>query len=512
MNDWKTFLDAPTFNSFSSLEEAQRAYDEMAVDYVRAKKDSIVLNTAFDQRAAWNRMMGNPGEINTNTLNRDYDGQFGYPKVVSKYEYQNMYDRNPFAHRVVQLFPTECWTTHPKIVDSDAATESPFISMFNILNRRHSFWAFLRRVDIMSGIGAFGIVVFGLDDNKPLATPLDGFESERKVERKILYLRTFPHSMVDIQSRCMDKTSPRYGAPEIYQIQNRGNRDMLEDVSLDMTSTNVHWTRVLHVADNKESSEINGVPRMQLVYNILLDINKVFGCAGEMFYKGAYPGYSITTTNDQLPMSFDIESVRQRMAEFENGFQRWIGLQNAQINALPTMYSEPSGLMEQYINAIAIAMAVPRRIFEGSERGELASGQDAILWSNRLQERRANYIVPNIVRPFVNRLIRYGIVPEPCNQDYGVEWEPQQYSTDQNTQSHADMETQILGRYFQDELSRIMSPVDYMMRYCGMSEKEAVDVQNRAKKHMQAENALTRQAGGMGGGEPDDFDMDIPGI
>ena len=216
-----------------------------------------------------------------------------------------------------------------------------------------------------------------------------------------------------------------------------------------------------------------------------------------MFYKGAYPGYSITTTDSQLPVQFDVDSIKQKMAEYENGFQRWIGLQNAQINALPTMYSEPSGLMEQYINAIAVAMAVPRRIFEGSERGELASGQDAILWSNRLQERRANYIVPNLVRPFVNRLIRYGIIPEPFNQDYSIDWKPQQYSSEQDSTSQAEAETTLLERYFDAQLDRIMAPQDYLIRYCGMAEKEADSYLNRAKEYQQTQAALTMRAGGM---------------
>jgi hypothetical protein len=505
----KTVLDAPTFDSFESLDEAKKAYNALANDYVHAKKDSIILNSVLDQRSSWGRMAGGYGEINTNTLNRDYDGQFGYPKAISKYEYQNMYDRNPFARRIVQLFPLECWTTHPEVQDNDAPSESPFVKAFEVLNRRHSFWATLRKADILSGVGAFGIIVFGLDDNKPLSAPLEGYDDpEYPKDHKLLYLRVFPHSMVDIQSKCMDRSSPRFGSPEMYQITNTPNRDMMEDMTVDMTSTSVHWTRVLHVADNKETSEIYGIPRMQLVYNTLLDITKVFGCAGEMFYKGAYPGYSITATDGQLPVQMDIENITQKMAAFENGFQRWIGLQNAQINALPSMYSEPSGLMEQYINAVAIALAVPRRIFEGSERGELASGQDAILWSNRLQERRANYLVPNLVRPFVNLLLRYGVIPEPFNRDYSIEWKPQQYASEQDGTAHAEAETTILQRYFDAGLDRIMRPQDYMIRYCGMTEGEADGYVNRARKHQQEEAVRTQQAGAPGGGEKGgDFEM-----
>ena len=62
----------------------------------------------------------NSGEVNTSPLNRDYDAQFGYPSVISKHDYQHMYDRDPVAHRVVELYPVECWQQLPSILDSDA--------------------------------------------------------------------------------------------------------------------------------------------------------------------------------------------------------------------------------------------------------------------------------------------------------------------------------------------------------------------------------------------------------
>jgi hypothetical protein len=471
---------SPNSEPVSSFEEL-RKQNEILQE--QNKSFSYVLNQVFS-RELFSR--GMPAEVNTAPINRDYYQQFGYPQQISKLEYQSMYDRMPVANRIVQLFPLECWQTSPQVYDKDSPTTSEFEKQFNKLERQMSFWGLLRRADILSGIGAFGIVVFGLDDNKPLVEPVDGYDEGEIGQHKLLYLRAFPHSMVEVSQFNRDRTSPRFGLPEFYQITPSNNRNQLIDSALhDMTTVTVHWTRVLHIADNAEVSEIYGVPRLQLVYNLLMDVTKVLGCSGEMFYKGTYPGYSIETTEGQLPMQIDVESLKRRMAEFENGYQRWIMLQNAKINALPSMYSEPSGLMEQYLKMISVALAVPQRILEGSERGELASGQDAVLWAIRLQERRKSYLIPYLVRPFINRLIRYGTVPQPFHQDYSIVWEGAKLDLKEAALTKADTETSLLQRYFDGELSRVMSPTDYLTRYCDMTEEEATALVQRAQKYNQ---------------------------
>ena len=94
-----------------------------------------VYNEDIRQQLFRRRMLlgSNVGEINTSPLTRDYNAQFGYPEVLSKVIYQRMYDRDPIAHRVVQLYPVECWQQLPRILDSDAPTESDFEKQINLL-------------------------------------------------------------------------------------------------------------------------------------------------------------------------------------------------------------------------------------------------------------------------------------------------------------------------------------------------------------------------------------------
>jgi hypothetical protein len=484
---------SPLFNDPSqTLEELFEKTARLEAENNSLRANVATFNEMTAQRLFLQRALtGNAfGEINTSPSNRDYYGQFGYPQAITKQHYQQLYDRNALASRVVRLFPMECWQTSPLVCDKDSPSESSFEGEFKDLCQAHSFWEVLERADILSGIGAYGIILFGLDDNASLDQPVTGY-MEGDCKHNLLYLRAFPHSMVEISSFCTDRSSPRYGNPEMYRIQQRPMADFEIEATGEFSTINIHWTRILHLADNRETSEIFGVPRLQLVYNILLDVEKVLGCSGEMFYKGTYPGYAIETANTGLPVQLNQEEVARKMAEFQNGYQRWIGLQNAHITALPSMYSESSGLIDQYITMIAIAKAVPDRILKGSERGELASGQDAVLWSARVQGRRTGYCIPRIIRPFCNRIIKYGCCSSPYNNDYSIEWVGSDTQDPNAAAEHATKIITLLQTYASNDLSKYISPRDFLIKYMYCTDTEADTLLLNAQKYTQEQAILT---------------------
>ena len=49
----------------------------------------------------------------------------------------------------------------------------------------------------------------------------------------------------------------------------------------------------------------------------------------------------------------------------------------------------------------------------GSERGELASSQDADSWAGEIATRQANFAWPSVLLPCINRLRWYGVLPDP---------------------------------------------------------------------------------------------------
>ena len=456
------------------------------------------------------QLMLNPGDINTSPLSRTYWEMFGYPECIDKYEYQKMYDRNPVAHRVVELYPAECWQQLPSIFDSDAPTQSRFEIQIKDLFQRYNIWSMLRRVDVLSGIGNFGILLMGVGDGKPLHEPVDLSPMPDGSPRryKLQYIRAFPHSQVAISASESDKTNRRYGHPTSYRIQFQPN-DLVTDVEgfVDLAEQNVHWTRVIHIADNREVSEIYGIPRLQLVYNALLDLEKVFGSSGEMFWKGAFPGYVVEATDNQLgTVQIDSESIRHEIEKYENNLQRWMALKNAHVNPLSSSYSDPSNHIKTCLDQIALAVGCPMRILLGSERGELASSQDGVLWRKRLMERQGSYITPFIIRPVVQYLINCGMVDPPYDNDFHVEWPDLSSETETEIYGIRSQQLAFMSQYKQDGLNQFMSKRDFLIKFCDMTDAEVDTILANADSELQKE--MMKQASqlqamdlGLGGGE-----------
>lgn len=467
----------------------------------------VVSNDAAQQLFRRQLLMGAAnGEINTSPLTRDYDAQFGYPSYINKMMYQRMYDRDPVAHRVVQLYPVECWQKLPQIYDSDAPTQSDFEKQINRLFLQHNIWGMLRRVDVLSGIGNFGILLMGVGDGKQLHEPVDltvGSNGKRP-KYKLQYIRAFPHSQVEISQSEADRSSPRHGHPTMYRIQFQPNDIMDMEGLVDMSVQEVHWTRVIHIADNREVSEIYGVPRLQLVYNAILDLQKVFGSSGEMFYKGAYPGYVIEASGDLLnTIQIDTEQIRDQVEKYENNFQRWMALKNAHVNPLSSQYADPTGHIEVCLNRIAVALGCPVRILLGSERGELASSQDAVIWNRRLMERQASYITPFVIRPVVQYLIRNGMVDMPYDKDFHVEWPDLSCDTQVEIYDMRAKQIDLLRAYKDAALGDYITPVDYCVKFLDMTEQEAKVMIQHAEEfnREQVDKEAASLAEGMESGE-----------
>lgn len=471
--------------------------------------EAAVFNDVQQQLYRRQLMLG-ASDVNTSPLSRTYWEMFGYPECIDKYEYQKMYDRNPVAHRVVELYPAECWQSKPEILDSDAPASSHFETQIRDLFERYSIWSMLRRVDVLSGIGNFGILLMGVGDGKALNEPVDLSPLPNGEPRryKLQYIRAFPHSQVSIAASEANKSNRRYGHPTMYRIQFQPN-DLITDVEgfVDLSMQDVHWTRVIHIADNREVSEIYGIPRLQLVYNALLDLEKVFGSSGEMFWKGAYPGFVVEATDNQLgTVQIDSESIRHEIEKYENNLQRWMALKNAHVNPLSSSYSDPSNHIKTCLDQIALAVGCPMRILLGSERGELASSQDGVIWRKRLMERQNSYITPYIIRPVVQYLINCGVVDPPYDRDFHVEWPD--LSTETKTEVYGIRSQQLafLSQYKNDGLSEFISPADFLIKFCDFSDKEcelllANAKRERQKKLMEDAAQLMAQDLGLGGEE-----------
>lgn len=455
---------------------------------------------------------------------RDIQKECGHPAyggTQDPWQYQHLYDRSPIANRVVRVMPEECWQVQPKVYeDEDPEVSTEFEEAWNDLPKQlrmgggpaeshygdeagSPIWEYLKRVDILSGIGSFGILLFGFDDGLPLNVPVKGFLADdvsealssgsypmptmpgesfgggssgnpngpggstpytgmtptsegssqastpysvtapygpalqgtdaqyfhdtlmpespnssqqqgTKQRRKLLFIRVFPESLVQIVRYESRFTSPRFGQPVMYRVTLNDPTQIHGGVGLPTSTVEVHWSRVLHVADNRTSSEVFGNPRMQAVLDRLLDLQKLYGGSAEMYWQGAFPGISFETDpalGGDVPVN--LETTKATVENYMNGLQRYLALVGMTAKTLSPQVVDPTPQINIQVEAICIQLGIPKRVFMGSERGELASSQDDAKFNDRIRERQLSYLTPQIVVPFVDRLIQVGVLPAP---------------------------------------------------------------------------------------------------
>jgi len=469
----------------------------------------------------------------------DIDHECGYPKNITVQQYRTMYDREGISTRIVSVYPEECWSRDPIIYETEEADITPWEATLEAVIKEHNIMHYFGRIDELSGIGSFGILLLGIDDGKALDVPVEGVILEgpnagRKMgfgaseavaagsatqdkgkekktrqrpmtsaakgdlmvaspvetKRHLLYLRAMDESLVDIAEWETDPTNRRYGMPKYYnvkfndpQVQSSGSSAVP-----DITTKKVHWTRVLHIADNTKSSEVFGTPRMQIVFNRLYDLRKLLGGSAEMFWKGAFPGFSFEVNPDMGDVEMDSTDMRKEFEAYANGLQRYLALTGVSAKSLAVQVASPEDHVMMQLKAIAISIKCPLRIFMGSESAHLASTQDQKTWNSRLRHRQNKYLTPRLIRPFIDRLIAIGVLPEPELGDYDVEWPDMDVTTKEESATVAEILVKAIGAYVQTGMDVLIPPFEFLTMFIGLEADQAKAIIDAAKDHLEDED------------------------
>ena len=425
---------------------------------------------------------------------RDIDLECGYPKSLTPEQYKLMYDREGISTRVVALYPEECWTEDPTVEEDDSPDDTEFEKAFKELDKERQLFSYMMRVDELSGIGRFGILLLGLDDGKDLNLPVDGLnergEKTGNAQYELLYLRSLDESCVTIKDYEKDMSNPRYGKPVMYSVA-------FENVNSTEKEKQVHWTRVIHIADNRKSSEVYGTPRMQIVFNRLYDLRKIAGGSAEMFWKGGFPGYSFEMDPNAKAMSTtEITDMKNSIAAWQDGLQRVIRTQGVKVNSLGVQVADPKDHVVVQLEMIAISIGVPLRIFMGSEQAKLASSKDVENWNKRLRRRRIKYLTPYVVRPTIDRLIALGVLPEPS--EYDIKWGDLDAPSDAERAEVMKVEVEAFSKYVQGQVETLIPPEIFLKMYAKLEPEEIKEIMEQAleiqKKYEEEEAELIKAA------------------
>ena len=429
-------------------------------------------------------------EVQSRDLNKDA----GYPDVLDTGTLRLMYEREGIAQRVVNLYPTESWVEDPIIQVEGTEETTEFEKAWNALVKKWNLFHWLHRVDELSGVGSFGLLLFGLSDGKEFKEPVEGIPEDGMMpdtgpvaqsDLKILYIRAFDEYLCTVAEFESDKKSPRYGQPKTYTIKftndggsmsSQGSR--AQDSTEDLT---VHWTRVIHVADNRKNSEVFGEPRMKPVYNRLYDLRKTLAGSAEMFWKGGFPGFHLKIDPEVEFGDTEKTKLKADLEDYINTTKRFFSVQGGELQPIAPQVADPSAQVAAQLEAISIALEIPKRIFIGSEAAQLASGQDSKTWNKRLKRRQQKYLTPLLIAPVIERLQFYGALP--WVEDYSVEWPDLNETTDNQKAETAAKWMEALSKYISGNVDMIIPPETLLGDYLAYSPEQVKAITKAAEEY-----------------------------
>lgn len=423
-------------------------------------------------------------------VGQDVDTEAGYPEFVTFEMYKKMYEREGIAARVVNYLPSESWAVDPWVyetekMDSDAVTEAE--KRWEEVNKKLGLCGLLHRLDEISGIGQYGVALMGLENSGDWKQRVPGISEEdeaipeEREERELLYFTPLDQGQAMIATWNNDRKSRRYGKPQTYNIK-LTNPANLQNGVLEGMDQEVHWSRVIHVADCvKSGGDTIGNSRMSDVFNYLLNIRKILGGSAEMFWKGGFPGISFEVDPTNVgEIELDKSALSKEISDYMDKLKRYISLNGVHANVMNPNIASPKEHISVQLQAICIAKEYPMRIFTGSEEARMASINDSESNNKRVNRRRNLHVVPKILYPVTRRLSMAGVIPD--IKEYKIKW-PDLYSISQTDKAEITGKlVRALSEYMTTGVSKIVPPLQFFTMIMDFSTDEAEEIIKAAEE------------------------------
>lgn len=430
---------------------------------------------------------------------QDLYQECGYPEMITPRMYRAMFDREGAARRLNDVLPEEMWALPPEIFDDeDEQNITEFEKAFMRLDKKRKLIHYMERLDKNAGLGTFAILLIGINDGKKLDQPAAGIDEDGEMTEarpegvEVNYYAVYDESMVQISKWNIDENSARYNMPTEYMIRLQDSSTIPFAQTIPASRTlRVHWTRVIHDADNLVSSEVFGMPRLQQSFNRLLDLRKIYGGAGEMLWKGGFPGIAFEVDPEYTDAQIDIETTKEDIKKYSRGLERYILLNGIKATNLNVQLASPKDHIEANLRALALEKGIPWRIFCGSEEAKLAGDSDSDSWNKRLNRRQDKRGTPQIVRPVIDRHVALGCLPVPANSevfdepDYQVVWPDLNDPDDAGKADIIAKITTAFAAYTQSGIESWFPPFEFLTIVCGFPPELVRTVLAAGIKHAQ---------------------------
>lgn len=457
--------------------EGQRAFMEIVHNMLMGSRYDLMQHIVGDRR-------------------KDIYDSAHLPKVLTVDDYWNLHIREAHAARYNELMAKETWDVAFEVFEvPDEDRTTPFEEAWANLpkqlyiedswcadERGSLIWQKIRQADIEAGVGEYGIIVIGINDNKDLSEPAELYTGTRNPSKltELLFLQSFPQKYAKIAAVEKDRTSRRQGWPTMYTIT---TPDLAQ---YGQTKTgNVHWTRVVHLSD---SGGVISQPRTEPVFNNLLGIQKVLCSSPEMYFRGAFPGIGFKTPESLAgKVKINEEALKNTMEKYMQDFQRWFAVSNLDMQQLSPQVVDPKPYVDAQIEAMCVKVPVAKRIYMGSERGELASNQDERRWGGIRRIHQDYHNKPLVLNRLINRFLLLGVLPKP--KEFFSYFPDATTMTDREKAELAKLRTELMGTYIEKKVELLYTPLDWMVKELHMEEAEAMTILENAAKAVEEKQA-----------------------
>lgn len=416
---------------------------------------------------------------------RDIDEECQYPKAIFAEDFVKMYKREGYGRKVVESLPNECFCVDPDIRENENKRSSPFEKgVDELIDSDIAPLTALHKLDVEGGITRFGGMYYDLDDglepDKPAAgiDPISGRAGDTAPEPVTLNrLEVFNETQLRIIELEGDRKNPRRGLPITYElyrpdVQTYGSSAVTYRVPETGKWERVHWTRIQHYANDALPGALLGSPRQEGVWNRLVDLRKTLGGAGEMWWKGGFPGLSISADPNLIEagatVQIDEASLKEQIQRYMDGLQRYIALVGMKAESMAPQIADPSAHVLVHLQAVACALDYPLRIFLGAEEAKVASGHEMTNWNRRIGRRQNKWLTPCVIRPFFNRCVALGVLPRTKAVDrkgtpvYKVKWPSIDVPNEDETSTIADRMADTLKKYIECKGYELIQPSDFL--------------------------------------------------
>lgn len=418
---------------------------------------------------------------------RDLYQALGYPLTITYADYSSKYLRQDIAKAIIDRPVKVTWRGELEIIESDDDKETALERAWKDLEDTLSLKSRFVRLDKLAGIGRYGVLLLGLNDVRGKDDYLIPVVGGGK---KLLYVKPLGEGSAKISKWETKTRDPRYGMPLIYDITASDAEDSTTSQIL------VHHSRVIHVVDEMLESEVEGTPRLEVVYNRLMDLEKLVGGDAEMFWRGARPGYTGKVDKEFQMTTETKEDLQDQIDEYEHNLRRILINEGVSYEALAQQISDPKSHVDVQIQMISAVTSIPKRILTGSERGELASTQDRDEMMTYIQFRREEYAEPKIVRPFVDRCIEYGILPAAGEDGYTVKWRDLFAISEKERVEIGKNRATALKEYAMSPVAEQVIPWDAFVKYFLGLDKDDIDlIEEMRNAAMREEQRMIKEAG-----------------